>query len=161
MESLLEARPTDAERIAELLTAFGKEMYYAGKPYGRFSETINAVAARKPAIRRNLRLAWDLAFAWQADEPREHHARAYVARPVSVLLALCGLALLWGWLTEAAVFALTWSGLLRIGETLAATRTIWFCHVMLRRGQDSLFYESYNRRPVGGLPGISPQGLIL
>ena len=122
MESLLEARPTDAERIAELLTAFGKEMYYAGKPYGRFSETINAVAARKPAIRRNLGLAWDLAFAWQADEPREHHARAYVAMPVSVLSALCGLALLWGWPTEAAVFALTWSGLLRIGETLAATR---------------------------------------
>ena len=88
---------------------------------GSRSETINAVAARKLAIRRNLGLAWDLACAWQADEPREHHARAYVAMPVSVLLALCGLALLWGY-TEAAVFALTWSGLLRIGETLAATR---------------------------------------
>ena len=45
-----------------------------------------------------------------------------MAMPVSVLSALCGLALLWGWPTEAAVFALTWSGLLRIGETLAATR---------------------------------------
>lgn len=118
LESLLDARPIDAEKVAELLTAYGREMYYAGKPYGRFSETINGVAARKPAIRRNLGLAWDLAFAWQADEPREHH----VALPVSVLLAVCGLALLWGWPTEAAVFALTWSGLLRIGETLAATR---------------------------------------
>ncbi len=93
-------------------------MYYAGKPYGRFSETINALASRKPAIRRNVGLAWDLAFAWQADEPREHH----VAMPLSVLLAVCGLALLWGWPTEAAVFALTWSGLLRIGETISATR---------------------------------------
>lgn len=70
------------------------------------------------AIRRNLGLACDLAFTWQADEPREHH----VAMPVSVLLAVCGLALLWGWPVEAAVFALTWSGLLRIGETIAATR---------------------------------------
>ena len=118
LDSLLEARPVDAERVSELLTVFGKEMYYAGKPYGRYSETINAVAARKPAIRRNLGLAWDLAFSWQADEPREHH----VAMPLSVLLAVCGLALLWGWPVEASVFALTWCGLLRIGETLAATR---------------------------------------
>ena len=105
LDLLLEAKPIDSERIAELLTIFGREMYYAGKPYGRYSETINALASRKPAIRRNLGLAWDLAFAWQVDEPREHH----VAMPVSVLLAVCGLALLWGWPTEAAVFALTWS----------------------------------------------------
>ena len=62
--------------------------------------------------------AWDLAFAWQADEPREHHP----AMPLSVLLAICSLALLWGWPHEAAIFAMTWSGILRIGETLAATR---------------------------------------
>ncbi len=93
-------------------------MYYAGKPYGQFSETINAVAGRRPAIRKALVQAWDLAFAWQADERRERHP----AMPLSVLLALCSLALLWGWPHEAAIFSFTWSGILRIGETLAATR---------------------------------------
>ena len=115
---LLDAKPLDAETIASALTDFGRQMYYAGKPYGRFSETINAVAGKRPAIRKALVQAWDLAFAWQADEPREHHP----AMPLSVLLALCSLALLWGWPHEAAIFALTWSGILRIGETLAATR---------------------------------------
>ena len=118
LDALLDAKPIDAETVAGALTDFGREMYYAGKPYGRFSETINAVAGRRPAIRKALVQAWDLAFAWQADEPREHHP----AMPLSVLLAICSLALLWGWPHEAAVFALTWAGILRIGETIAATR---------------------------------------
>ena len=118
LDALLDSKPLDAEAVAGALTEFGREMYYAGKPYGRFSETINAVAGRRPAIRKALVQAWDLAFAWQADEPREHHP----AMPLSVLLAICSLALLWGWPHEAAIFAMTWSGILRIGETLAATR---------------------------------------
>lgn len=118
LDALLDAKPIDAETVAGALTDFGREMCYAGKPYGRFSETINAVAGRRPAIRKALVQAWDLAFAWQADEPREHHP----AMPLSVLLAICSLALLWGWPHEAAVFALTWAGILRIGETIAATR---------------------------------------
>lgn len=118
LDDLLDSKPLDAETVAGALTEFGREMYYAGKPYGRFSETINAVAARRPAIRKALVQAWDLAFAWQADEPREHHP----AMPLSVLLAICSLALLWGWPHEAAIFSMTWAGILRIGETLAATR---------------------------------------
>ena len=45
------------------------------------------------ALRRQLAAAWDLAFNWVSGEPRQHHP----AMPVSVLLALCSLALLWGW----------------------------------------------------------------
>ena len=107
LDTLLDAKPIDAEAVAGALTEFGREMYYAGKPYGRFSETINAVASRRPVIRKALVQAWDLAFAWQADEPREHHP----AMPLSVLLAICSLALLWGWPHEAAIFAMTWSGI--------------------------------------------------
>lgn len=80
------------------------------------SETINAVASKKPQLRRNLAPAWDLAFYWVVDEPHEHHA----ALPRSVMLALVGLALLWGWAKEAALIALGWSGVLRIGEIFAA-----------------------------------------
>lgn len=93
-------------------------VYYLGRPYGVFSETINGITGRRPALRRQLALAWDLAFAWVADEPVNHHP----ALPKSILLAVAGLALLWGWPLGASIFLLSWCGLLRIGEAINATR---------------------------------------
>lgn len=103
----------------ELLTqsSYGKD-YAAGKSYGRFSETINAVTSRRPALRRQVAAAWDLAFNWAVDEPHEHHS----AVPLSVMLALCGLALLWGWAREACIIAISWTGVMRIGEVVSACR---------------------------------------
>eukprot|EP00438_Fugacium_kawagutii_P017058 Skav216351 [mRNA] locus=scaffold2385:191031:215658:- [translate_table: standard] len=119
LHALIGQEAVDAEAVADALVAYGKQMYDAGKSYGRFSETINAVTARRPALRRNLASAWDLAFNWVVDEPREHHT----ALPVSILLAAVTLALLWGWTREAASIALAWVGVLRIGEVLAALRS--------------------------------------
>ena len=62
--------------------------------------------------------AWDYACCWVADEPFSHRPAA----PASVLLAIMSTALLWGWLTEAAILGLTWAGILRIGEMLQACR---------------------------------------
>jgi hypothetical protein len=114
----LSKQPLDCEEVSEALVAYGKEMYNAGKSYGRFSETINAVTAKRSALRRSLQSAWDLAFNWVADEPHEHHA----ALPLSLMIGCITLAMLWGWLAEAAVIALTWTGVLRVGESLAALR---------------------------------------
>eukprot|EP00435_Cladocopium_sp_Y103_P072682 s1267_g41.t1 len=118
IDFLLEARDVDAEYVAELLVCYGKELYYAGKPYGRYSETINAVGARRPAIRKSLASAWDLAFSWVTDEPGAHHP----AMPLAVVLAFSALALLWGWTHEAAIFLLAWCGILRVGEVLNGIR---------------------------------------
>ena len=118
LNDLLFSNEYDAEFIAEVLTAYGKEMFYSGKAYGRFAETINSVTSARPALRKQLAAAWDLAFNWIADEPRDHHP----ALPVSILLAISGLALLWGWVREASIFLLSWAGLLRVGEVFAATR---------------------------------------
>ena len=115
---LLDDRETSPETISDLLIEYGKELFYSGKAYGRYSETINAISARRPHLRRQLYGAWDLAFSWVADEPHSHHP----AMPLSVLLAFATLSLLWGWPTEASLLLMTWSGLLRIGETLAAQR---------------------------------------
>eukprot|EP00435_Cladocopium_sp_Y103_P073019 s4_g42.t1 len=41
--------------------------------------------------------------------------------PASVLLAVLSVCLLWGWLSEAAILALTRAGILRIGESLPPT----------------------------------------
>ena len=53
-----------------------------------------------------------------AKEPATHH----VAMPPVVLLALLCTCLFWGWLREAGIFAMSWGGLLRIGEAIATTR---------------------------------------
>eukprot|EP00435_Cladocopium_sp_Y103_P053797 s2167_g17.t1 len=115
---LLRERPPDPEKICSWLVLYGRELYKAGKAYGIFAETINAVSAARPILRKQLTLAWDLAFSWIAGEPYGHHA----AMPASVLLGLLSIALLWGWLTEAAVLGMTWAGILRIGEALQACR---------------------------------------
>ena len=93
----------DAEAISDALVCYGKELYTAGKAYGRFSETINGITARKPGLRRQLASAWDLAFNWVVDEPHEHHT----ALPLTIMLALSALALLWGWAREASLINLS------------------------------------------------------
>ena len=136
---LVDGRSINFEDVSEAVVAYGKDMYQSGKSYGRFSETINALTTRRPALRRNLGAAWDLAFNWLIDEPHEHHA----ALPVTILLACVALGLLWGWLREAAVLALAWTGVLRIGEVFSAKRSdlvlpqdaapgVWFAVLKIR-----------------------------
>ena len=118
VEKLLAAKPLEPETIAAWLVRFGRELFDAGRPYWTYSETVNAIAAKQPVLRRQLQAAWDLAFAWMAKEPMTHH----VAMPAIVLLGILTTCLLWGWLDEAAIFAMSWAGLLRIGEATAVLR---------------------------------------
>ena len=100
------------------LVLYGKELYTSGRPYSHFSETINAVAAAKPSIRRLLTGAWDVAFWWVKEEPSEHHT----ACPFQILLALLSTAILWGWPLVAGAIALSWGAVCRIGEVMHAIR---------------------------------------
>ena len=108
-------------RIDELnknLVRYGRALYASGRPYNHFAETINAVASLKPAVRRQLQEAWNLAFAWQRDEPSVHH----IAMPWQILLGAISTCFFWGWLDMAGMLALSWGALLRVGEFLQATR---------------------------------------
>ena len=116
---IIAEKPPDGERIGRLLVSYGKTLYYGGKSYTRYAETINAIAAHRPILRRQLGEAWDLAFAWLQDEPGGHHP----ALPGSILLAALTVCLMWGWEKEAAAFALMWAGILRVGELVAAVRS--------------------------------------
>ena len=115
---LLEHSVQNLEEINVLLVKFGKLLYASGRPYGHYSETINAVVSKKAILRRQLQMAWDFAFAWMKAEPPIHHT----ACPWQILLSLIATALLWGWTREAGALALTWGGLLRAGELTAAYR---------------------------------------
>ena len=52
---------------------FGRELHRNGRPYNHYAETINAVSALRPSLRRVLQGAWDLAFTWLREEPPTHH----------------------------------------------------------------------------------------
>lgn len=116
--SLLLHAMQNLDEVNAILSRFGRELYRSGRPYGHYAETINAVAGRRPAIRRHLQQCWDLAYAWVKQEPRVHHT----AMPFQVLLACLSTALMWGWLRFAGTLALTWGGVMRIGEALKARR---------------------------------------
>ena len=116
-ELLMRASP-DVEALNVLLEKYGRELFRSGRPYGHYSETLNAVSARRPRIRRSLQPAWDLAYSWLKQEPPSHH----LALPFQALLALLVTAWMWGWSRVAGVLALSWGGLTRIGEVLQATR---------------------------------------
>eukprot|EP00438_Fugacium_kawagutii_P004405 Skav208533 [mRNA] locus=scaffold3037:172332:179238:+ [translate_table: standard] len=118
LATLIDRKPLDPEEIVHWLVLFGRDLHSSGKSYARYSETINAIAAMRPSIKRQLTGAWDLAFAWLVDEPHQSHP----ALPLSILVALMCTALIWGWPDVAAILGLTWAGLLRIGEVTAACR---------------------------------------
>ena len=112
------ANPPDLDRINSVLAEYGRFLFGAGKPYYRYSESINGLASIRPILRRSLQQAWDLAFLWGSYEPHEHH----IAVPHQVLIAIVSVCLCWGWIREAAVFSLAFGALLRIGEIFNATR---------------------------------------
>ena len=117
-ENTFQARFPSLDDLNKLLCEYGRFLFHGGKPYYHYAETINAVVGKRPTLRRSLQQAWDLAFMWCSYEPTEHHT----GMPFQVLLAILSTCLVWGWKREAAIFALAWGALLRIGEVFHAFR---------------------------------------
>lgn len=117
-EDFLNAEVTDLDMVNLLLEKYGRELFKAGRPYGHYSELVNAVGSLRPRFRRSLQGAWDLAYSWLRHEPPCHH----VALPWQPLVALLVTSFCWGWVRVAGVIALSWGALTRIGEVLAASR---------------------------------------
>ena len=117
-EAIMSSKPADPEEISKWLVSYGRDLHAAGKSYTKYSETVNAVSMIRPVVKKHLTAAWDLAFAWLQDEPHNHHP----ALPLSILVSIITLGLMWGWAVEASLFGLAWTGLLRVGELLDLTR---------------------------------------
>ena len=118
LDQLLEYSLSHVEELNSILVRYGRGLYSAGRPYGHYSETINALVSQRPILRRQLQMAWDYAFSWVKSEPPMHH----MACPWQILLAMLSTCLLWGWTKEAGLLALMWGGLLRPGEAVKALR---------------------------------------
>eukprot|EP00438_Fugacium_kawagutii_P022811 Skav208203 [mRNA] locus=scaffold2026:167899:172464:+ [translate_table: standard] len=118
VDEVVFGKPLDVDHLNKCLCDYGRWLFGEGKPYYHFAETINSISTRRPAVRRSLQQSWDLAFMWGSHEPTTHH----VAMPIQVLVAVISVAWTWGWAKEAAIFALAWGALLRIGEIFQAVR---------------------------------------
>lgn len=116
--TLLELSYKESERMVAQLVDFGRDLYVSGRSYNHYVETVNAVAAAKPTIRRLLTGAWDLAFSWQREEPGEPH----LACPVTILLAILSVSILWGWPWVAGAVVLSFGAICCIGEVLQSFR---------------------------------------
>jgi len=158
LETLLESALANVEEINAILSAYGKALYAAGRPYGHFAETINSVVSQRPVLRRNLQQAWDYAFAWVRAEPPTHH----LACPWQVLLAIISTALLWGWTKVAGVCALyALEGSSEWVKSLTHS-DMTFCCPWILMGQTTLrFWLSQNPRRDFLLPDISLVRLML
>ena len=128
-ESMLLHHVEFVDEINSVLASYGCALFHAGKSYNQFAETINTLTTKKPALRRLMQGAWDVAFSWLHTEPGSHH----VAMPWQVLLGMITVSLTWGWTLFAGSLALCWGALLRPGELFAARRA----DLLLPRDVDS------------------------
>lgn len=117
-ESLLLHHVEFVDDINAVLARYGRALFQAGKSYNQFAETINTLTTKKPALRRLMQGAWDVAFSRLHAEPGSHH----FAMPWQVLLSMITVSLTWGWTLFAGSLALCWGALLRPGELFASRR---------------------------------------
>ena len=91
---------------------FGRWLYENGKPYSHYSETIKFCS-----LQSALRSAgcFSQRGTWR-EEPAVHHT----AMPWQILVVMLTTCLLYGWASVAGCLALSWGGLARVGEVLAA-----------------------------------------
>ena len=75
------------------------------------------------------------------------------------MLAILSVALLWGWAVEEEIFGMTWAGLLRIGESLNATRADLILPDDAARDSITLFCRLGRQKREGEQPATSVQGL--
>ena len=108
----------NSDELNFILVRYGRTLYAAGKTYNQYAETLNALTALKPGLRRVMTAAWDLGIAWTKQEPSQHH----ILVPGPILIAMISVAIMWGWMSTAGLLALGFGGLLRPGEMVAALR---------------------------------------
>ena len=100
------------------LRGFGLWLYAAGAPRHWLTDAVNFVGARWPEWRAMLGPAWQVNRAWSKAEP----GRSRVVIPASLLRAMFGVSLLWGWTRFAGLLLLGFCGMLRPDEFLSASR---------------------------------------
>ena len=116
--NLLAVLELDGKVVSRHLQTFGQNLYEQGRSHGDFVHAILAVSDEARDLRRSLQGAWDSAATWHALLPSSNH----IPTPSIVACAMIALAMCWGWRSMATFVMLSFSGMLRPGETLRLRR---------------------------------------
>ena len=118
VETPLQDLAETCEVLDMLVRSFGFYLYDGDCPYYRYVYVVTALQNWDRRLKRSLPHAWDLAFVWRSLEPTVHR------RPVcqSLLLAIVGVGVGWGWLRFGAVLLLMFYAGCRPVEPLEALR---------------------------------------
>jgi hypothetical protein len=57
IHAVIYANPPDVDLLNKVLVDFGRWLFAEGKPYYHYSETINSISSRRPALRRSMQQA--------------------------------------------------------------------------------------------------------
>ena len=106
------------ELLVQMLIVYGQVLYSANASLNDYRQLLAHAQCAVPASRGLMRPAWDQITKWERVEPTTHRT----PMPEPILLAMCAVALLWGWDLWAATSLLCFYGSLRIGEVLRAER---------------------------------------
>ena len=104
--------------LVELICGFGIHLFDSQQSLYLFRRLIVYCQRERPATRPFLGKAWSLVSRWESLEPPNHRT----PMPVVVLRAMVTTAVSWGWFRMAGILMITFFGLCRPGEVLAARR---------------------------------------
>ena len=104
--------------FVEALRLYAQVLFSAGTPLHYYRQLVAHVSKEYPSVKPFIGAAWGAVTRWERIEPLQHRPPL----PEPVLKAMLALALIHGWYRFAAVTALGFYGVCRVGEPLRASR---------------------------------------
>lgn len=105
--------------LAELLREYGYFLYGEGKSLYLYRHLVVFTQQQVMGARGCLGICWDTIAKWELAEPVRHRAPL----PYPLFLAMMGVGLLWRWKKFVAILGISFLGISRPGEPLAANRS--------------------------------------
>lgn len=146
--------------LVELVEAFGKHLFEEGSGLYLLRQLVTHIQRERPNFKFYLTKAWRLISKWEVIEPVSHRTPL----PPVVFRAMVVVSILWGWRIVAGILLLTYEGICRPGETLAALRQdLLLPRDLLVEAEDSAFLlirkPKGKRRGLGAVQHVKIQGL--
>ena len=104
--------------LAVFLKEFGNHLYTTGRALYIYRHLVVVLQQEIPGFKPFAGICWDMVSRWSLLEPTEHRTPI----PSLVVMSVLSVAISWKWFRFAAVVGLSFFGLARPGEPLAALR---------------------------------------
>ena len=117
-ENALDSSLSSPLLFIKILEAYGKVKFSAGMPLHYYRQLLAHCQREFPLMKPFMTPAWLLVSKWEAAEPTQH--RPPIPEPIVVAIAV--LSFFWKWPRFTSTILMSFFGICRIGEVLAACR---------------------------------------